>query len=156
MKTYFFTTILCLFLANTCQVNKEKQEKDFIKSFVDNILIKKNQNQQDWNDYLELNNNLSEEKKEILNVIIRHEISVLNETLYKNDNKFRILGYKELKHNSLTPNLKLDSLDDVYFLTSNNRILVPIIIKNKKIISFSYGMTKNTKYSYPLLLNGQN
>lgn len=150
-RTYIL--ILLSLILTDCQESREKATKDFIKSFVDNILIKKNKNTNDWNDYIAFDKNLSLDKKETLVEIVNQQISNLNSILIENNNEYSIISHYELDDHSLTTNLKYEDFSKVYFIICSNKILTPVIVENDRIISFFYGITKHKRNSYPWILN---
>lgn len=146
MRPILLSTLL-LFIS--CVDNTDKHKK-LIQSFVDEVLI----NKENISSYIELNSELPSNKKDALEDLMNVNVELLNDVIKKTNGKYKILSHSEVKGKNIDPNFEFDDYSSVYHLIVDKEIITSFILKDDKIVSFSYNMVKNkTKPRTPLLLN---
>jgi len=129
-------------------------DEKIIDTFINEVIIKKNLDYDNWSNYINFPDNQSKEGKKIIIDLIKQNIIRTN--LVLENNEYTIIKYSDLEKNNLSSNLKYNDYDKLYFLISDNKIINPFIIENNKIIAFFNGLTKQRRNSYPLILNKDN
>lgn len=132
------------------QNNNEILINDFVEKFLlnENYDVNKIEN---WvNIKPETLTRIKNEKNEYFQYVmdnIQNEVSegdgytIVNHTLMAKDSRSKNL------------NLNYDKMENVYYLLSGEKIVTTIIIRNNKIISFYYAISKKEDRNYPAILN---
>lgn len=150
MKKIILFLLIC---SSAC--SQEESREQFITSFINEVIIKNDVDFRDWVKYIEIVKTENQEEKDAITSILTEKIKELHFVLSENDNQFQIIKHNELSKFDLVSNLRYENLSNVYYIISNDTIIAPVIVENKKITAFFFGITKHKDKSYPWLLNNK-
>ncbi|WP_147376136.1 hypothetical protein [Ichthyenterobacterium magnum] len=147
-----FIIFFCIAIFS-CQ-SQDKNKETIIK-FINNIVLNSNYDSSDLEYYLDIDKETLEDKnkKDFFISLMDDNIIDIKQKIDKNELNYIILSNKEAIEKGITSNLIYNDYSKVYYVIVENKIITPIIIKNDKIVSFFYGLTKKENESRPMLLN---
>ena len=70
-------------------------------------------------------------------------IEVLNDAIIKANSAYTILSHIEAKEKNIDPNFEFNDYSSVYHLVVDKKVITSFVMKDDKIVSFSYHMIKN-------------
>ena len=143
------TVILILFILGC---NTQNQDIKLINNFIDDVVLRKNTTNKEPTRFIGFSKKISKEKKEIFNLFIDENIKFLRKEL--NENKYVVVSNEDIKSFNINFIYKIQDLEKVYHLVTNDKVITTFIIRKGKIISFFHNIVKgNSKNRTPLMLN---
>ena len=148
----FLYSVLIFFSFIGCKDNFDNQKK-LINSFVRDVILNNSYTSDEVLKFINLDSTSAENKKELVLLIIDENVKFLREKIQSEDSNYLILSDKEAKKKEIDPNFQFDDYSKVYHLIIKRKVITSFVIKDNKIISFSYNIIKNKKSPRtPLLL----
>ena len=143
-------SVILILLVLGC--NKQNTDIKLINNFIGEVVLSKNGTYKESSRFIGFDKKISKEKKEVFNLFIDENIKFLRKELI--NNKYVVVSNDNLKDLDINFIYKIQNLEKVYHLVSNDKVVTTFIIKNGKIISFFYNIVKgNSKKRTPLMLN---
>jgi len=156
MKKNIKYLAIVIVLTFSCKPN-QNSDKEFINSFVQNIILEDNYDFNSLHEYISFDENVKNDKKkkETLYELVSVYGSEIKDRLTKCNKNFELLSYDETSDRSLKTKLEYNNYEKVYNLICDEKILTSIILDNNKIISFfpAFAKKQNNTGKHPYLLN---
>lgn len=136
----------------SCQTNDDLK---IIDQFITKVILDESFNIENISDYLSIGEDTSKYKVKDLYLVLQTNIDAIRQSLNSCESDYKIDSHYSVDR-LLLDNYKLDYPDyeDVYYLFCDNKVVMPIIIKEGKIISFFTSLKKAESQHYkPWLLN---
>lgn len=154
MKLKIVLILMVVLSTISCQ---NYNEKDFVRDFINDLILKENFNSEVIDKYLNFKEEVKSEKDYIANI---QELSqVIKEGMGDASANFDILTYEEafdLNIESIHSYKKgYEKYDGTYFIVDNGKIITPpIIVEEGRIISYVTQLQKKPKQDiFPIILN---
>lgn len=155
MKTkIFFFILLAPILFNNCV---EDQSNSLVKNFVDEMIISGEIDKIEK--YLDLGKNVKS-KPEYLTFFQENFISIKSKMEEECNLNYGLFTFDDARKSGIKTvqqyEKKYSEFEHVYFVVCNEKVIMPIILENNKIISFQSGILKKNGGDYsPFFLNEQ-
>lgn len=149
---HFLILLLAALLWSSCE--EENASKKIVNSFVETIILNEEASEKSITDFIAFNPKLSEEDQIKSIELTRLVMGEIRDELKDCEHAYRIISYKELSQEPLISyQFEYSDMENVYFLTCNNQVLAPIVVKNNKVIAFYTQLNKTRESSFkPYLL----
>lgn len=143
--------VLILIISFNCN---SQNNKEIIKEFIDIVLSDESRDINKYDNVLDTNIKIivNKNKDSISSKMFYTKISYLKAEIKKNKNKYEILNYREFKSTPIFKDYKIlySNKEQIFCIVINERFITPIIIENKKIISFFTSLIKHKERINPL------
>ncbi len=147
--------ILFVIIISTQASCAQSNNKTLIKDFINEIVLTGNTNQ--INSYLTIKDDFINNENNLL--FMKAIIELLKSELDNNNcENYEIMAFKEVNKPKLS-NLEryleeYQKYENTFFVVCNSTIVIPFILKDNKIVSFSTTLSKSTKRDYyPMFLD---
>lgn len=146
--------LLCaVLLWSSCE--EENASRKFVNSFVETTILNEEPSEKSITDFIAFSSKLSEEDQVKSIELSRLVMLEIRDKIKACEHAYRIISYRELSHEPLISyKFEYSEMENVYFLTCDNQVLAPIVVKNGKVVAFYTQLNKTRESSFkPFLLD---
>lgn len=140
-------------LWSSCE--EENASRKIVNSFVETTILNEEPSEKSITDFIAFNPKLSKEDQVKSIELSRLVMLEIRDKIKACEHAHQIISYRELSHEPLISyKFEYSEMENVYFLTCDNQVLAPIVVKNGKVVAFYTQLNKIRGSSFkPYLLD---